>query len=222
MKAQKFFRYLWRIDAVLILFATGAIALGIGSLLFEEFGGRAANRRNVEAGVPVTAEPRIDLSLGHAEAIHGTAVLRADLTVSRDGKGFSSSGYSETRNILFIDPTQKAAYWLLPDNDHVIGERSDVKDERDPTRERIVATAVLVKPRTDQAGSTSGRLLVFDSSGKNVVEVAEDVRDLHVATLNGGDLTLLYERGRHLVSAAFDPLSLAKKQEHEIDVPQLK
>jgi hypothetical protein len=222
MKAQKFFRYLWRIDAVLILLATGAIALGVGSLVFEEFGGRAANRRNAGAGVPVAAEPRIDLFLGHAEAIHGTAVLRADLTVSREGKGFSSGGYSETRNILFIDPAQKSAYWLLPDNDHVIGERSDVKDERDSIQERIVATAVLVKPRTDQPESTTARLLVFDGSGKSVVEVANDVRDLHVATLNGGDLTLLYERGRHLVSAAFDPLSLAKKREQEIDVPQLK
>jgi hypothetical protein len=222
MKVQKFFRYLWRIDAVLILFATGAIALGMGSLLFEEFGGRAANRRNAETGVAVAVEPRMNLFLGHAQAIDGTVVFRADLTVSREGKGFSSSGYSETRNILFIDPTQRAAYWLLPDNDHVIGERSDLKDERDPMRRRVVATAVLVKPQTDQAESTSGRLLVFDSSGKNVVEVANDVRDLHVATLNGGDLTLLYERGRHLVSAVFDPLSLAKKHEQEIDVPQLK
>lgn len=222
MKAQKFFRYLWRIDAVLILFATGAIALGVGSLLFEEFGGRTANRRNAEAGVPVAAGPRVDLLLGHAQAVPGTAVLRADLTVTRDGKGFSSGGYSETRNILFIDPAQKSAYWLLPDNDHVIRERSDVKDERDLTRERIVATAVLVKPRNDQPESTTGKLLVFDSSGKNIVEVANDVRDLHVATLNGGDLTLLYERGRHLVSAAFDPLSLAKKRDQEIDVPQLK
>jgi hypothetical protein len=222
MKAQRFFRYLWRVDAVLILLATGAIAFGIGALLFEEFGGRAAMRRNAEAGVPVAAEPRLDLILGRAESIRGSAVLRADLTVSREGKGFSSGGYAETRNILFIDPTQKSAYWLLSDNDHVIGERSDVKDEKDPTRERIVATAVLVKPRADQPESTAGRLLVFDSSGKNVVEVANDVRDLHVATLNGGDLTLLYERGRHLVSAVFDPLSLAKKREQEIDVPQLK
>ena len=222
MKSQKFFRYLWRIDAVLILLAAGAITVGVGALVAAEFGGRAAMRRNVQAGVPVATEPRQDLSLGRAEAIQGSAVLRADLTVSREGAGFSSGGYSETRNILFIDPAQKAAYWLLPDNDHVIGERSDVKDEKDPRRERIVATAVLVKPRTDHPESATGRLLVFDPSGKNVIEVATEVRDLHVATLNGGDLTLLYERGRHLVSAVFDPLSLAKKREQEIDVPQLK
>jgi hypothetical protein len=222
MKAQRFFRYLWRVDAVLILLATGAIALGVGALLFEELGGRAATRRNAEAGVPVAAEPRLDLILGRAEAIHGSAVLRADLTVSGEGKGFSSGGYSETRNILFIDPTQKSAYWLLPDNDHVIGERSDVKDEKDPTLERIVATAALVKPRTDQSESANGRLLLFDASGKKVVEVANEVRDLHIATLDGEEVTLLYERNRRLVSAVFDSSSLSKKREQEIDVPQLK
>ncbi|HEX3740026.1 MAG TPA: hypothetical protein VHV29_09900 [Terriglobales bacterium] len=222
MTAQKFFRYLWRIDAILILLAAGAITFGIGALLVSEFGGRTAMRRNAEAGVPVAAGPRADLFLGHAQAVTGTAVMRADLTVSREGAGFSSGGYSETRNILFIDPAQKAAYWLLPDDDHIIGERFDVKNEKDATRGRILATAVLVKPLTDQPESTAGRLILFDASGKNIVEVATDVRDLHVATLNGGDLTLLYERGKHLVSAAFDPLSLAKKREQEIDVPQLK
>ena|SRR5690349_11549646 len=222
MKAQKFFRHLWRIDAILILLAAGVITFGIGALLISEFGGRTAMRRNAEAGVRVAAEPRADLLLGHAEAIHGTSVLRADLTVSREGAKFSSGGYSETRNILFINPAQKAAYWLLPDNDHIIEERSDVKDEKDPTRERILATAVIVKPNNTQSESATGRLLVFDASGKNVVEVATEVRDLHIATLNDGDLTLLYERGRHLMSAAFDPVSLARRREQEIDVPQLK
>ena len=222
MKAQKFFRYLWRIDSILILLAAGAITLGVGALLISELRDRTAMRRNAEAGVPVGAEPKADLFLRHAEAINGTSVLRADLTASRGEAKFSSGGYSETRNILFINPAQKTAYWLLPDNDHIIEERSDVKDGKDPTRERILATAVLVKPHTNQAESAAGRLLVFDASGKNVVEVAHEVRDLHIATLNNGDLTLLYERGRHLVSASFDPLSLVKKREQEIDVPQLK
>jgi hypothetical protein len=77
MRAQRFFRYLWRIDAILILIAAGAITFGVGMLVLEEFGGKAAMRRNAEAGVAVAAEPRLDLSLGHAEAIPGSPVLRA-------------------------------------------------------------------------------------------------------------------------------------------------
>jgi hypothetical protein len=221
MRAQRFFRYLWRIDAILILVAAGAITFGVGTLLLEEFGGKAAMRRNAEAGVAVAAEPRLDLSLGHAEAIPGSPVLRADLFVSQGGKGFSSSGYNETRNLLFIDPRQGTAHWLLPDNDHVIAEHSDLTEEKDQKR-HVVATVALVKPRGDHAERTNGRLLLFDSNGTNIVEVANEVRDMHVATLDASEIRILYERERKLSIAVFDSASLAKKSAHEIEVPQLK
>ena len=32
MKSQKFFRYIWRINGVLILFAAGAVILGAGGI----------------------------------------------------------------------------------------------------------------------------------------------------------------------------------------------
>ena len=67
-----------------------------------------------------------------------------------------------------------------------------------------------------------GKLLLFDPSGKKVVEVANDVRVIHLTSLSGGELTILYERNRRLVLAAFDPGSLAKRGEQEIDIPQLK
>lgn len=221
MRTNRFFRYLWRIDAVLILVAAGAITFGVGILVFEELGGRTALRHDAEVGVPVTADPAVNLNLGHAEAIIGTSVLRADLFLYKGGVGFSSGGYNETRNILFIDPAQKAAYWLLPDNDHVISERSDVKDQKSP-REPIIATAVLVKPRTAQPELVDGSLLLFLPDGKRIVEVAKGVRELQVATLDARGVTLLYERQRRLVLAFFDSSSLSKEREQEIEVPQLK
>ncbi len=57
---------------------------------------------------------------------------------------------------------------------------------------------------------------------RNTIEVANEVRDLHVASLMGNEIDLLYERNRRLVSAAFDSSSLAKKNEREIELPQLK
>jgi hypothetical protein len=217
MKAQKFFRYLWRINAVLILLAVGAITFGVGVLIFQEFGLKANLRRNADAGVQVAAKPKLDLVLGNAEPVAGTAVLRAHLTVSRGNAGFSSGGYSETRNILFIDPTQKAAHGLLPDNDHVVVEHSDI-NERDSQREKLIARAMLVKPPSDQEEFLAGHSLLVDPTGKNVVEVATDVRDLHTEV----SLRRRDERNRHLVSAVFDSKSLTKKNEQEIEVPQLK
>ncbi|MGH9516135.1 MAG: hypothetical protein ACRD3P_10720 [Terriglobales bacterium] len=222
MKINRFLRYVWRVDAVLILVAAGAITFGVGVLVYEELGDRAALRHNAQAGVPVSSDPAVNLNLGHAEPVDGTRVLRADLYLYKGGAGFSSGGYNETRNILFIDPVQEAAYWLLADNDHVIAARSDVKNLNDRMKQPIIATAVLVKPRSAQPEMVNGRLLLFSADGKKIIEVADDVRELQVATLDSEDITLLYERQRALVLTSFDSSSLTKKREHGIAVPQLK
>ena len=78
-------------------------------------------------------------------------------------------------------------------------------------RERVIATAILVKPQTEQSETTTGKLLGLD-------EIAKDVRNVHVATLSAGALTLLYERNRRLVFATYEPVSLAKKGEQQVEV----
>jgi hypothetical protein len=223
MKSQKFFRYVWRVDAVLILAAAGIAVFGIGSLLLEEFVARSAQVRDQRKGIPLGApESNENLTLERAVLVSGTGVLRANLVTSREGRGFSSGGYNETRNILFIDPNQKAAHWLLPDNDHVISETTEVTDERNPMVKPVIATVVLVKPESSRSEAVNGRLLLFDSGGTKVVEVGKDVNEFHVASLVSNDINVLYERDRRFVLADFDSSSLAKKTEREIDVPQLK
>jgi len=221
-ESQKLFRYLWRINAVLILFAAGAITFGVGALLIGEFGGRTARSREAEAGIPVAAaaDTSAHLSLGRASVVAGTNVMRADLSLDRGGKGFSSGGYSETRNILFIEPDQKEAHWLLPDNDHIVSDSSDITEGTDRGSKRLIATAVLVKSTTGSPETDGGRLLLFDASGRKIVEVASAVRELHLTSLTGGELIMLFERNRRLVVAAFDPGSLTKRREQEIAVPQ--
>ena len=127
------------------------------------------------------------------------------------------------RNILFIEPGQKAARWLLPDNDHIMSDSSDIREAAtNGNAQRMIATAVLVKSTTGSPESVSGKLLLFDPSGRTIVEVANNGRNIHLTSLSGGDLTILYERNRRLVLTAFDPGSLAKRGEQEIDVPQPK
>lgn len=222
MSAQRFFRYVWRIDAILILVAAGIAVFGLAGLLVEEFSIRTANRHDAQTGVQVAADPPAGLILGHAESVSGSSVLRADLSV-RGGEGkFSSGGYSETRNILFIDPDQKNARWLLPDNQHVIGQRSDIKDDLGEAKEKLLATAALIEAESSQTAPSTNRLVLFDASGKNLVEVASEVSDLQLATLSGKEIVLLYERNRHLVRSTFDASSLVKRSEQQIEVPQLK
>jgi hypothetical protein len=222
-KSQKFFRYLWRIDAVVIFLAAGAIAIGVGSLVIGEFGPRMARYREAEVGIPVAADSNVHLTLGRMSVVSGTNVMRADLSTDRGGKGFSSGGYSKTRNILFIEPDQKEGRWLLPDNDHVISDNSDITTEgTERNSKRLIATAVLVKSSTDSPENSAGRLLLFDATGRKIIDVASNVRELHLTSLTGGDLTIVFERNRRLVLATFDPGLLAKRGEQEISVPQLK
>jgi hypothetical protein len=223
-RSQRVFRYLWRVNAVLILVAAGAITFGVGALLVAEFGSRAAMKREAEAGIAVAgpqADPR--LSLAPATVLPGTQIIRAQLMLYRGGGGFSSGGYSETRNLLFVEPGEKQARWLLRDNQHVISDNPDiVVNEDDPKAKRILATAALVKPSADQLDVAKGRLILFDPAGKRIVEVADGVRKIHTASVVDGEVSLLYERDRRLVLARYDGASLARRSEEQIDVPQLK
>jgi hypothetical protein len=222
-KSQKFFRYLWRINALLILLAAGAVTLGVGGLLIQEFGFKAARNREAGEGIAVAGpDSKLDLVLGQATIVEGTQVMRAELQRFAAGANFSSGSNSETRNILFIEPGQKAAHWLLPDNEHIVADSSDIRDETESKEKKVVVTAVLVKSTAESPESAFGKLLIFDPPGKMIVEVADHVRTIQVASIKGGELSLLYERDRRLFLNVFDLHSLAKLREQEIDVPQLK
>jgi hypothetical protein len=222
-KAHKFFRYVWRVNAVLICLAAALTVIGLGALLIPD-AWRSLRARDPETGVvvPPTASGE-HLQLGRASILAGTDVMRADLTSESAREGFSSGGSSEIRNILFIDPSQKSAHWLLADNNQVISDVSDITDEETARRpKRLFATVLLVKQRTASREDSVGRLLLLDPRGKNVVEVSGNVSDIELAALSGDAVTVLYERNRRFVLTRFNPESLAKLTEQEIDVPELK
>jgi hypothetical protein len=146
--------------------------------------------------------------------------MRADLRLHEYGGGFSSGGYSETRNILFIDPAAKEPHWLLPDDDHVITEQSDVVAREDRETERLICTVALVKSREGDRQVSTGRLLLFGPPGQPLIEVAAGVRALHLASLSGEQVTVLYERDRQLFVATFDT-SLGRQSERAMSVPPL-
>lgn len=149
--------------------------------------------------------------------------MRADLLLHHEGGGFSSGGYAETRNILFIDPGQKHASWLLPDDKHVIVESSDVATaEEEGKPKRTVATVALVKAGDADRQTGKGQLLLFGPSGAQIVQVSDGVRALHVAALTGDQITVLYERDRQLVVALFAAASFAKQQEQTMPVPAFR
>lgn len=201
----------------------GTIAALVLCFACQDKGGSGVGAASDEKAGVLVVQPdsKERLSLGHAELIPGSTVLRADLFVGHD-TGFSGGKGLETRNILFIDPSEKAARWLLPDNDHVVAQTTDITDDKELRSKRTIATAVFVKGRGDERVSPPGQLLLVDGMGRKILEVANGVRDVHIATVDAGEIIILFERNRGLVLATFEPTSLVKKREQEIELPQLK
>lgn len=224
LRSQKFFRVVWRINSLLILLAAGAVILLAGGIFIQEMHFGSARNQEVSAGVNVNnTNPKSDLVLNRASLVRGTQIMRAELQ-RRGGKiEFSSgSGYSEeTRNILFIEPGQTAAHWLLSDNDHVI-ETTDIDSTWQSGENRVVATAALVKSSTDPPETAVGRLLLFDPPGRRVVAVADGVRAIQIASISSNELSLLYERNRQLFLDVFDAQSIVKLREQKIEIPEIK
>ena len=222
-RSQRAFRYLWRANAVLIFIAAGTVTIGAGAVLVGLLRD-LATAEGPPSGL-IRAEPDAPpgLFLTQATLLPGTRVMRASLMAERAAGGYSSSGGgSDTHNLLFVDAGDKAARWLLPDNRQVIVDSTDIiAGDCDAPRKRIVAVAALVKPSAEQRDVAEGQLLLSDPSARRIVKVADGVRRLHVASLLDDDVLLLYERDQHLVRARFDGASLVKRDEEQVDVPQL-
>lgn len=219
-----FFRTVWRINAILILLVAAVVGFFVLTALVTELGGGAKRRHAGLAPELGAVQGGKSLVLGGVALVPGTAVLRGELQVYRQGSGFSSgsSSYAETRNILFIDEGTSVGRWLLSDHDRVVVERRDVgRGCRDKTDQPPVATLALVKAAEADRVVVEGELLLLRPSGEEFQVVADGVRELHTAAVQGSDLILLFERRRRYVRAVFDVETLSKRDEREIEVPQL-
>jgi hypothetical protein len=200
-KTNKLFRFIWRVNAILILVATAAVTLGAAAIWMESSGYSTTSAPVV--GVQDTGKR---LSLAQMTHVSGSNVIRQELVERDTSAAFSSSGgYGQTRNFLFVDTKASSARWLLPDDDHVVTEHSDVETRREGLEPgRMVGTFALVKESGPDMEASGGRLLLFDPTGLNVHEVSAGVRDLQAATINqDGMLTVLFERDRKYVLALF-------------------
>src|SRR5262244_3930336 len=130
-RTSRFFRYLWRANALLIFAATAGIGLLLLSIVASELRWDRS-RQQADEVAPVVADPTSDESfhLGSLDPVEGTDVLRGELYTLRKGGGvkLGSSDYrgAETRNLLYLDTRSRTSRWLLPDNRRVVTRRLDV------------------------------------------------------------------------------------------------
>jgi hypothetical protein len=227
MRSAKFFRYIWRIDAILIFIAAAAAVFGVVMLIVSEIKSSARQREAAATAPPVVENAaKKDLRLGGLTRIEGTSVFRAELTSARHGVEFASGGGygSETRNILFIDSADASARWLLPSDKEVITFDTAIADPASSDESKPpIATVILVKPYSDNPDGVDGRLLLLDPVARHIHEVASGVNAVDGASLTpDGQIAILFESSRTYRLALFDHSSLLKISERVVNVPQLK
>ncbi|MGZ8811638.1 MAG: hypothetical protein ACXW29_10915 [Thermoanaerobaculia bacterium] len=226
-RTNSFFRYVWRINAVLILLAAAASVWLIAVLVISEIGSSIRRRQVAAATPPIAGKPESkNLHLSGLSPVEGTSVFRAMLSSERPGKiEISSGGYApETRNMLFVDASTGVAKWLLPSDKELITWNTDIPDvQRSGEQKPPVATVVLVKPHSNNPDPVGGRLLLLDVAANKVQEIATNVRDVNGASLTpSGEIAILFERDRKYALASFDRRTLSKLREREIIVPNLQ
>lgn len=217
---QRFFRWVWRINALLILVAAAAAVCGVVTLVVSEVQSNIRRREAVKVAPPVVASSEAkQLRLGGFTNVRGS-VFRALLTSESESSRLSSGYSSDTRNVLFVDLTTGTGRWLLPTDDQVITVDQNLDDEKDHT---VLATVYLVKAYANGSAAETGRLLVADVAAEHVTEVAKDVQNVHGVTLTPtGEIAVLFERARNYEVALVDKSSLRKISEHTIAIPELK
>jgi hypothetical protein len=223
MKASQVFRVIWRINAVLILVASGLAALGLAALVIGEMGlTRWGGSAGVDKPLQVQAASGRTLALGQFQIVSGTNIARAYLAAKAPERMASSSGSGETRNILFIDLSSGETSWLFPSHEQELSREEELFAPAPPEpRSTLLATLYLVRP-VGSAPEAAGRLFLVSPSGRRTAELAVGVTSVPASFVKSpSEATLLIERSGTHALLPVDLTSFAKQPESSLSIPTL-
>ena len=217
MTSRRLFAAVWRANALLILVA-GVLSIGVLSFALWQIYKETTRTRHATQVINVAGEQvdRATRRVGRFEAVEGSAILRAPLTLEQE-YGFSS-GSKETsspQNYLFYDPRSGRSWWLLPGFSGLL-----LSTEQLPSHEYgakpapVVAFAYeLVESDTSGdeklTGSDRRSIALSGPDGSNVVKLFRDVDELNGAYLQDDGILLIYTAAGALRAAHVDPRTFA-------------
>ena len=154
MEDNKFFRYVWRVNGLILLVA-GLLAIGLLGFAGYEIHSNEKHDRNTRNPVNVQdgEEAGKDWYLGDMSDVQGTpyvmVTLISDQSVSRSNYSRSKSS---ARNYLFINSKNNHQQWLLPSNSYLIAETDMLSEYGYGSDERKIRAILylIVKADTDK------------------------------------------------------------------------
>jgi CRISPR/Cas system CMR-associated protein Cmr1 (group 7 of RAMP superfamily) len=185
MDENKFFKFVWRFNGLVLLVA-GILAIGVicfaGYGIFQE----TTRERQVRNIVNVADKTDLDEKwrLGYLKDVDGTPYLMIPLHSDQSyaQSYYSKSSYS-TRNYLFINSDTNQKHWLLDTNDYLIMNDEMLSVEKNNAKNRKVRAILyhMVKKDTNGDGRlTHDDLSVVALSKPDGTEFREIFSDLDV------------------------------------------
>jgi len=211
MEEKKFFKNIWRFNAIVIA-AAGVLAIFV--LLFgawQIFNEITRHRSRTEI-VNIDPETKVKekFELGHMNHITGTKSVMVPLYSDQefDLKYSGSKGTRSTRNFLFTNLISKRSLWLLKSNKYLISNHRMLR-KGDTHREDSAVLVVIyeiVKTDTNKDSRLTGNDLKTVSlstpEGRKYTEILSGVESVIGYKMIGTDhLAVMYKKSGHAYTA---------------------
>lgn len=224
MEQNRFFRILWRFNAVVISL------VGIVSFVCLLFGGyqifkditRKSSSQNI-VNIETSDEVKIDWHLGSSEKIKGHSVLKIPLF---SGQKYSQSYYSKSvkssRNYLFINTETDSKHWLFSHNDYLVESAEELG--LGGCQSQKISLAIIyevIKSDTNidmrLTNSDLKTLAISKPDGTNYIELVTELDDvIDYDVVNDNLVYVLYKKNDVVYSASINLSNFAVQNETEI------
>lgn len=226
MENNKFFKFIWRTNGLLI-FLTALFTLGI--LLFvtfetiiPTFQATPPPAQISETGKEESSDVQLKLRFERSQFSENYVFV--DLYAEYDEKGFKSYNRKETRNLGVYDLTNGNTKWIFPNNNqHVDKKTRIVKTILTPSGKKIdeVVGHFLVTSTTSTNGDVVRDIWVSSIDGSDVKKILTDISgDPSLQTFGNNQARILFSQNDALKVTNFDIDTRTIGQSSIISIPQ--
>jgi hypothetical protein len=220
---ERLFIIIKRINSVLFLLVLLGAAGLIAFLTLKSSRWQPRGAVEVAASESGTNKP-ILLNFERVESITGTDTQMMRLSAQRKSGKFSSGGYgSETRNVLFLNGSEKVARWLFKDHKNLILASNQLHEKSAESKE--ISTKALYFEYVSEDTNKDGNLSAEDHSnvgltkpdGTGFLVVLHDVnRVLSFQILDQQHLSIVYQKETVVKHAKFSVATMTLISDQEI------
>jgi len=203
MEDNKFFKYVWRINGIIVLIA-GVLAIGVLTFVGYKLYFEATSNHSLRNIVNIQEESEVDEDwrLGHMAEIKGSPYVMVSLN---SDQRYTQSYYSKSslspRNYLFINSTTNEQHWLFGHNKYLIADTAMLSEHglaRDDRNVRAILYQVVKKDTDGDRRLTSEdakTISISRTDGRGYRELIEGV-DIFVGhrTIDKKTLIVLYQK----------------------------